>query len=147
MGNDHCSDILYQRSQKFYRELNRLDNKQTIYDNEKSLSEKVYLKVYLTQIENDYTYNIKLFDINKGQRYPLNEISDCKYLDKKSIILNSRVIIKYYFEKNQPLLIEITRKKSNSFQNKEINTTLGCIMGSRKNTFQKNVFFSLEMKF
>ena len=142
MGNDDYSNVLYQRSQKFYSELNRLDTKQTIDDNSKSLSEKVYLKVYLTQVRNDCTYNIRLFNINNGQKYPLNEISDCKYQDKTTVILNSRVIIRYFFEKNQPLLIGITRKKSNSLENREINTTLGCIMGSRKNTLQKNVSFS-----
>ena len=141
MGNDDSPDILYQRSQTFYSELNRLDTKQTINDNGNTLSEKVYLNVYLTQVMNDCIYNIRIFNVNNGQMYPLNEITDCKYEDKKSVALNSRVIIRYFFEKNQPLLIEITRKKSNSIQNQQIKTTMGCIMGSRNNTLQKNVSF------
>ena len=61
----------------------------------------------------------------------------------------TKTIIYKVKEKNQPLLIEITRKKINSFQIQEINTTLGCIMGSKKNSLQKKhrrfggVFYSL----
>ena len=142
MGNDDYSDVLNQRSQKFYSELNRLDTKQTINDNVNSLSEKIYLKVYLTRIKKDYSYNIRLFTINNGQTYPLNEVSDCINQSNNSVALNSRVIMRYFFEKNQPLSVEITRKKSNSTQTDQLHTTLGCIMGSRKNILQKNVSYS-----
>ena len=139
MGNDDYSDVLNQRSQKFFSELNRLDTKQTIKDNANPLSEKIYLKVYLTKIKNGFSYNIRLFNINNGKMYPLNEVSDCINQDNNSVVLNSRVIMRYFFEKNQPLLVEITRKKLNSTQTHQLNTTLGCIMGSRNNTLQKNV--------
>ena len=139
MGNDDYSDVLNQKNQKFYSELNRLDTKQTINDNINSLSEKIQLKVYLTQINNGCSYNIRIFTINNGQACPLNEISDCINQDNNNVVLNSRVIMRYFFEKNQPLLVEITRKKLNSTQTHQLNTTLGCIMGSRNNTLQKNV--------
>ena len=99
MGNDDYSDVLNQRSQKFYSELNRLDTKQTINDNVNSLSEKIYLKVYLTRIKKDYSYNIRLFTINNGQTYPLNEVSDCINQGNNSVALNSRVIMRYFLKK------------------------------------------------
>ena len=53
--------------------------------------------------------------------------------------MNFPIIIRYYFEKEQPLIVEIERMNSDYSDKFEIKTTLGCIMGSRKNKLEKKI--------
>ena len=136
MGNEEeYSQILKQKSQKFYSELNRIDTTETMNGNDhNSLSEKIQLKVFISQIENDCSYTIKLYNIIGGKKYPLNEITNCYIQKNKTAVLNHRTIIRYYFERDQPLSVEIIKNKGGFSKMYQINTKLGCVMGSRKNT-------------
>ena len=144
MGNEEDnSDFLKQKSQKFYSELNKLDTTEKLNDNDddnKSLSEKIQLKVSIGQIEKECSYQIRLFNIISGKKYPLNDISECTIKnDDMTAILNHRIIIRYYFEKEQPLFVEIIKNKLDNSNIYQINTTLGRVMGSRKNTLTLNI--------
>ena len=125
------------RSQKFFSDLSE---KQTISSpDNNSLSEKIQLKVLIDQINNNCQYNIKLYNIIGNQNYPLNEHGQCIISGNSTATLNSQILIKYYFEKEQPLLIQILKTENGIPKNYEMITSLGCIMGSRHNTYQKNI--------
>ena len=132
MGVSDYSDFANQKSQKFFTDLSNI---QTINSNNNDLSEKILL----SQINSKSKYNIKLYNIIGNQKYPLNEHSQCSISEKLTVKLDSPIIIRYYFEKEQPLLIEILKTENGKISKYEIKTMLGCIMGARYNTFQKNI--------
>ena len=128
------------RSQKFF---NDLSEKQTISSpTNNDLSEKIQLKVSINQIKNNCQYNIKLYNIIGNQNYPLNEQGECTITGNSTATLNSQILIRYFFEKEQPLLIEIIKTKNGNQKRYKIRTTLGCIMGSRHNIYQNNIDIS-----
>ena len=122
------------RSQKFFSDLS---HKQTINSNNNDISEKIKLKVFINHININCKYDIKLYNIIGNQNYPLNDISKCSIIGNSKAILKTPILIRFYFEKEQPLLIEIIKTKNYTIQKYNIKTTLGCIMGSRHNTFQR----------
>ena len=71
--------------------------------------------------------------MNDPQQCVIDEISNIE-------VLTTSIIIQYYFEKEQKMIVVMVNKiggtKPRSFQ---INTTLGCVMGSRKNTLIKKI--------
>ena len=131
----YSTDYENHKSQKFFSDLTHI---QTI-NNNNDLSEKIKLIVLINQANNSCTYDIKLYNIIGGKNHPLNEHSQCSISGNSSAKLNSPILIRYFFEKEQPLLIEILKTENGNTKKYEIRTTLGCIMGSRKNTFQKNI--------
>ena len=131
------TDLLNEKSQKFFIDYSQT---QIIEDNRNNdLSEKIKLNVFISQANNKYNYQIHSFSIDYNQKYPLNENSNCSFFDKTEVKLDSPIIIKYYFEKEQKLLIELIKTEKDISQKYEIKTTLGCIMGSRNNTFKKQI--------
>ena len=139
MGTTNYSDLLKQKSKKFYTDSSALSPVETMKEENKELSEKIQLKVSINKIKSDYTYKIKLFHIDNYEKISLNEIIDCINIDDETIVLNTPIIIRYYFEKEQPLLIEIIRANSEKPDSYKIETTLGHIMGSRKNTLIQKI--------
>ena len=123
------------KSQKFFSDL---VHSQTLTPNNNSLSEKVKLKILINQIKNNCQYNIKLYNVIGNKNYIINEKSQCSK-KKLTAELVSPILIRYYFEKQQPLLIEILKTENSYTKQYQIKTTLGCIMGSRNNTFKKNI--------
>ena len=137
MGVSDYSGFQTQKSKKFYTNLSGLNSNQAINENiDNSLVEKILLKVSINNIKKGCKYKIKLFNINENSKNPLNEIDNCKILENdQRAILNTPILIDYYFEKEQPLLIEIIIIEKHIPIEFQIKTTLGCIMGSIKNTF------------
>ena len=135
-GDTRDTNRINSKSQKFFSDL---IHTQSITGNNDSLSEKIQLKVFINQINNKYKYYVKLYNIIGNQNYPLNEHSQCSSSGNLSANLDEPIFIKYFFEKEQPLLIEILKTENSNTNKYEIKTTLGCIMGSRYNTFQKNI--------
>ena len=146
MGTSNYSNLLDQKSKKFYTDLSNINPNQTIYYNYKDLSEKIQLKVSINKIKKGATYKIKLFNVINNQKKSLNEIFDCSPQDDEAVILNTPIIIWYFFEKEQPLYIEILKESSEYPISLEIKTTLGCIMGSKK-ILGKIKYFLLKMKY
>ena len=137
MGTSDYSGFLSQKSQKFYSDISKSQTmKEEKFDD---LFEKIQLKASINKINNNCIYHIQFFSLINNERMKLNEHSECSILNNDTVNLNSSIIIKYYFEKEQNLLIEILKIENGISKKYEIRTTLGCIMGSRKNTFQKNI--------
>lgn len=140
MGTSDYSGFQTQKSKKFYTDLSGInsnqDNREKI---DKSLIEKIQLKVSIKNIKSGCEYQIKLYNINDNQKNPINEINNCILQDNKVVILNTTILIDYYFEKDQNLLIEIIRIEKNIPEEFQVKTTLGCIMGSRKNSTSTNI--------
>ena len=125
--------IVKKIGQKFYIDVAQLQN-QKLKDVDNNISENIQLKVSISPIEKGCTYNVKLFQINNDQiTTPLNELTDCT-IEDDTATLNTPIIIKYIFETEQPLSLDIIVIKSDITLNYQVKTTLGRIMGSRKNT-------------
>ena len=131
--------ILNQKSQKFFTDLTILNYSETIKGFNNELQEKIQLKVILNQIKQNCIYQIQLYNINYNKKNPLNQFTNCANNSDITIYLAESIIINYFFEKEQPLLIEITRIENDIPIMYELRTTLGCIMGSRKNVLQKKI--------
>ena len=121
--------------QKFYLDFSQMQN-QSLKDVDNNVSENIKLKVSISPIEKECIYNIKLFKIDNQQiTTPLNELTDCT-IEGDSATLNAPIIIKYIFETEQPLSLDVLIIKSGITLHHQVKTTLGKIMGSRKNTCQ-----------
>ena len=132
--------ILKQKGEKLYSDLSNLDPSQEMSNSvNNSLSEKIQLIVSIKNIKNGCSYQIKLFDINNNQHIPLNKIFECKTQDNKTTYLNTHILIRYFFEREQPLLVEIYRKDSEIEKKDIVKTTLGNIMGSIKMSLEKKI--------
>jgi hypothetical protein len=138
MGNE---EIRNETSQKYFSDLTsnsslNLGNSQYSAEN---LNEKVSLRILLTNIQNEYDYSLQIYSINgPSNLIPLNQKQT---LEKKSSTiaeLTTSIIMNYYFEREQKLLIDVDKYTNNGLSQKfSIKTTLGCIMGSRRNTFNQ----------
>lgn len=140
MGTSDYSGFQTQKSKKFFTDLSGINSNQ---DNKEKLNniliEKIQLKVSIKNIKIGCEYQINLYNINEKQKNPLNEINNCILQDNKVAILNITILIDYYFEKDQNLLIEIIRLEKNIQEEFIVETTLGSIMGSRKNSLSINI--------
>ena len=132
MGIDCCPE----------KEKNKNPNSKCIFNVDNwhiDLSEKIKLQVLIKNINTLCKYQIKMYNTLGNKNYSLNEHSQCSILNNSIAKLDSPIIFRYYFEKKQPLLIEIYQTKEGKTNKYDINTTLGCIMGSRNNIFQQNI--------
>ena len=134
--SDLYSNSLRQKGQIFFTDIS---SNQTIDFNQCNLSEKIKLNVSINQAKKHCTYQINIFEIIGNQKYPLNKSSNCSFLDKTEAKLDLPIIIKYFFEMEQKLLIEVIRTENRIPLKFEIQATLGSIMGSRKNTLKKQI--------
>ena len=143
-GTTIYNELLKQKSKVFYSDLSKINTAKTInnYNNKSNiedLSEKIKLNISLNQIKANTSYKIKISKIGDNLLHPLEEYSYFEIKDDETAYLKIPLIIKYYFEKEQPLWIELVKENSNNSQKYEIKTSLGCIMGSKKNTLQKDI--------
>ena len=137
MGNE---EIKKQKSQKYFSDLTRVNCTQNQTGNVDDLNEKIALRVSLSNIHKDSGYSIQLFNTTGGMNSPLCEPENLEKDNCGNAILKTSILIQYYFEKEQPLLVNVVRSKEGSVpDNYNITTTLGCIMGSRKNTLIKPI--------
>ena len=139
MGTTNYSNLLNQKSTKFFSDASNLNQPETNNDNLNDISEKIQLKVSINQINKGCIYKVLLFTIINNEKKALNEIGNCTQVDNVTTNLNIPIIIRYYFEKHQPLFVEILKINSNYTNKYQIKTTLGCIMGSRKNKLEKKI--------
>ena len=137
MGNDEIKRI---RSQKFFSDLNRVNCTQNPQGNVDDLNEKIALKISITGIEKGAQYTVQLFSIFGKSNTPLNDPQTCIFDEiTNTAVLTTSIIMTYYFEKAQPLMVSINRMGGSNPRSFRIDTTLGCIMGSRKNTLIKQI--------
>ena len=136
MGNE---EIRKEKSQKFFSDLTN-NNSQNPNNSNKDLSEKISLKVAIANIEKNCRYQIQLFNLDVLGKTPLSDPEICTGEGGTNAVCQKSFLIQYYFEKEQPLSIQILKSNdSEPSKSYEVTTTLGCIMGSRKNTLQKQI--------
>ena len=140
MGNNE--EIKEEKSQIFFSDLtSNSNNTQIIPNTAENLREKVSLRISLTNIQKEYNYSLQIF--SKNDQADLIALNSNQKLEKTSsieAILKTSIIINYFFEREQKLLIEITKYTGDGKSQKfNIDTTLGCIMGSRKNTLNLQI--------
>ena len=134
MGND---EIKKTKRKMFFTDAS-VPQSQT--GNVEDLSEKIALRISLSNIQKDSGYNIQLFSILNGVNNPLCQSENLEKDEKSKAFLNKRILIQYYFEREQPLLVNIVCSKEGlPPTNYNVQTTLGCIMGSRSNTLNKPI--------
>ena len=139
MGTTNYSNLLNQKSTKFYTDSSNINSPENMNNNIIDLSEKIQINIGIKNFEKGSSYQIHLFNIVDNEKNPLNNDFECSSNDELTTYLISPIIIRYYFEKQQPLLIKIIKKDFSIEKNYEIKTTLGCIMGSRKNTWESKI--------
>ena len=139
MGTSNYSNIRNQKRTKFYSDSTCVNQPQNIQKSITDLSEIIKFNIKIKNIEDNCEYKIHLFNIENNNKVSLNDYFECKNIDKETTIFDRPIIIRYYFEKEQRLIIEITKSGSSISMKYEIKTTLGCIMGSRKNTWESKI--------
>ena len=144
MGNN--SQIKREQIQKYFTDLiinNSSENTNNLPQNQ---SEKISLKVSISNIEKNKNYKIQLFTFNDETKIPLSDPEICNEDSEETVICQTSFIIQYFFEKEQPILIEIIKTQGNlPSLIYPVTSTLGCIMGSRKNKLQKKIQGLQEM--
>ena len=139
MGSE---EIKKQRSHKFFTDLTQNNGIQSgnVNGNVDELKEKVALRVSLNNINKSSGYNIQLFNTAGGMNMPLGQPENLVKDESGNAYLKTSILIEYYFEREQPLLVTIICSKEGLPPvNYNVQTTLGCIMGSRKNTLIKPI--------
>ena len=139
MGTSNYSDLLKQKSTKFFTDTSNDNHPEPNNEQLTDISEKIQLNISINQIKKRCSYKVLFFNIVNNEKKILNEIGNCIPADDVTTHLNFPIIIRYYFEKEQPLIVEIERMNSDYSDKFEIKTTLGCIMGSRKNKLEKKI--------
>ena len=136
MGNE---EILQTKAQKFFSELHRIQTQTQSANNQNDLNEPIALKISITNITKDAKYQIEAYNIIAGQQSPLCEKEYC-IIDPvtNTAVLKTSIIMNYFFEKEQKMFV-IINKFGEYTKNLRFDTTLGCIMGSRKTTLIKEI--------
>ena len=116
---------------KYFNNLNPSEKKQEGEDDLDSLNEKVRLEFSLQNALQDFTYSIKANLLN-GQLSSYNSEQKQPHTNN-CIVFENFYVCDYYFEKEQKIQIKIIKNNKPI----TINTTLGCIVGSRYSTFIK----------
>ena len=137
MGNE---EIRNTRAQKFFSDLHRVvTQSQGVQNNPNDLSEQINLKVSLTNIDKDSQYQIQVFIFINNTNQALCSMENCQFdSSSNSFILNTSIIMQYFFEREQKMTFSINKLGNNS-KSLKLETTLGCIMGSRKTTLIKEI--------
>ena len=139
MGNE---EIRNEKSEKYFLDLSlNSNNLQDLQNNAENLNEKVSLRITLTNIQNNYNYSFQIFSVNgPSNLLPLNSKETLEKKSPTEAILKTAIIINYYFEREQKLLIDVDKFSEDGISQKFcIKTTLGRVMGSRKNTLNQQI--------
>ena len=116
---------------KYFNKLDPINNKNIKDDDLESLNEKIKLEFLLQNVIDGSIYSINATLLDRDVS---SYISEKKYPHtNNSIYFENFYVCDYYFEKEQNIQIIITKNNTPI----TINTTLGCIVGSRNCTFIK----------
>ena len=137
MGNE---EIRQTRAQKFFSDLHRQATQSPgLQNNLNDLSEQINLKISLTNINIDSQYQIQVFSIINNVSQALCNVEYCQIdSSMNSAVLKTSILMQYFFEREQKMYFTIN-KYGNNTKNLKFETTLGCIMGSRKTTLIKEI--------
>ena len=119
------------KATKYFNNLDLSDKKNIPSDDIESLNDKIKLEFSLQNAKDGNNYSIKAHLLDRNIEDFISEQKQ-NHTDN-NVIFEKFYVCDYYFEKEQKIQIIINKNKS-SFT---INTTLGCIIGSRYCTFIK----------
>ena len=119
------------KATKYFNNLDLSDKKNIPSDDIESLNEKIKLEFSLQNAKDGNNYSIKAHLLDRNIEDFISEQKQ-NHTDN-NVIFEKFYVCDYYFEKEQKIQIIINKNES-SFT---INTTLGCIIGSRYCTFIK----------
>ena len=133
---DRPIELVNPKSQIFYADV---INDQAINQKQNDFSEKIKLQILINNINSRSNYQVKVSNPIGNKNYLLNKYNQCSNVNNSMAKLDAPIILRYYFEKQQHLLIEVLKTEGGRTNKYDISTSLGSIMGSRNNTFQKNI--------
>ncbi len=137
MGNE---EIRSQGSLKYFSDVSNISSSQSNSGNAQDLSEKVALRISLSNVIKNAGYSIQLFNGVGQMSTPLSQSQNLEKDKLGNAVLKTAILVQYYFEREQPLLVNVVCSREGFAPvNYNIQTTLGCIMGSRKNTLNKPI--------
>ena len=123
--------MLTLKSTKYYNSLDFSENKIKDKEDINSLNEKIQLEFSLQNVKGECTYHIRAHLLNIKESGYISEKR--KPTPNNNIIFDKFYICDYFFEKEQKIQITIYRNNSKI----SLETTLGCIVGSRFCTFAR----------
>ena len=133
MGN-HCSSKTYNKEPiQFYKNVNINETDQN------SAKEKVKLTITLHNVQdtNQKWVSLLLYTSKQRNNYKIGGQTERQSKDlQNNISFTQFFIMEYYFEKEQPMGINIQSNQSSPML---VQTTLGSIMGSRGQKFKKDL--------
>ena len=89
MGMSNYTNLLKQKSQKFFTDISDSNKPDVNNKNIKGFSEKIQIKVSITEINEDCSYKVHLFNVIENEKNVINEYVDCKSEDGITTNLNS----------------------------------------------------------
>ena len=116
---------------KYFNKINKTNKNKIEEDELESLNEKIKLEFILQNAKQDLTYSINAKILDRNEE-PYNSEKKKPHTNNE-IIFENFYVCDYFFEKEQKIQIIIYKQNSPI----TINTTLGCIIGSRFCTFIK----------
>jgi hypothetical protein len=128
--------IMEHASKHFFKDYSNTNN---FALNAGELQSRVKLTIQLTNA-NGTSYSYKAFDLSKQANNLLVQ-SDDNPARAGVVKFNTVVLMEYFFEREQPLMIEVLKNKSIKSTFK---VTLGSIVGSRKNTLSKKLADNMD---
>ena len=99
---------------------------------------KISLIVSIEECEGS-KYSCKTFDVTTQTPKLINTPEEAMPDDKGVVRFQKTLIMEYYFEKDQQIVISIDKTKDGSTQTLEFRTSVGNIVGSRQNTMSKRI--------
>lgn len=133
MGSDHSGNLRQLHPIKFYRDLKK--TKTMAAEQGDQLKQQIKLTAKIESAEDGSSYRVTV-SADKTNRNTLLSTSELKTDFSHSINFQEFMVMDYYFEIEQPFIVQII-KDGNNYET--INTTLGTIFGSRNNTFTQNL--------
>ena len=119
---------------KSIKYFNNIDSENIQNDDISSLNEKIKLNFYLQNTQKGNTYSISITSIDRKK---INFNSENKKSQQNgNLIFDNFYVCDYFFEREQKIQIIINKNNSPI----KVDTTLGCIVGSRFSTFIKKYF-------
>ena len=116
---------------KYFNNADSLEKKNIGENDIESLNEKIKLEFYLQNVVDGYTYSINAYLLDRNGNCFISEQKQSHTTN--NINFEKFYICDYFFEKEQKIKIIINKNN----QQIQVDTTLGCIVGSRYCTFAR----------
>ena len=118
---DRPIELVNPKSQIFYADV---INDQAINQKQNDFSEKIKLQILINNINSRSNYQVKVSNPIGNKNYLLNKYNQCSNVNNSMAKLDAPIILRYYFEKQQHLLIEVLKTEGGRTNKYDISTSL-----------------------